>query len=95
MFVSHETTLTGDPIQLLHLVRRLKKGGWELAVVAPESGPISEILAANGVDVVIYPDLLEEPRSAKLRELAAQFDVVVANTVVSWRAVKGRKAFAA
>ena len=92
LFVSHETTLTGDPIQLLHLVRRLKKGGWELAVVAPESGPISEILAANGVDVVIYPDLLEEPRSAKLRELAAQFDVVVANTVVSWRAVRAAHA---
>jgi GT2 family glycosyltransferase/glycosyltransferase involved in cell wall biosynthesis len=88
LFVSHETTLTGAPIQLLHLVRRLRKTGWNLAVVAPEPGPISGLLAADDVKVSTHPGLLEEAGQEKLRELAAQFDVVVANTIVSWPAVR-------
>jgi glycosyltransferase involved in cell wall biosynthesis len=88
LFVSHETTLTGAPIQLLHLVRWLQKDGWDLTVVAPEPGPISDLLLANGIRVVIHPRLLEEPGHQKLRELSAQFDVVVANTIISWPAVR-------
>ncbi len=88
LFVSHETTLTGAPIQLLHLVRRLHKEGWNLLVAAPESGPISDLLAADGVPLVIHPGLLEEEGHEKLRELAAQHDVVVANTIISWAAVR-------
>jgi O-antigen biosynthesis protein len=88
LFVSHETTLTGAPIQLLHLVRWLHKEGWDLLVATPEPGPISDLLAADGVPLVIHPGVLEEPGHAKLRELAAQYDVVVANTIVSWAAVR-------
>jgi glycosyltransferase involved in cell wall biosynthesis/GT2 family glycosyltransferase len=88
LFVSHETTLTGAPIQLLHLVRRLHKEGWNLLVAAPESGPISDSLAADGVPLLIHPGLLEEPGHEKLRELTAQFEVVVANTIISWAAVR-------
>ncbi|HVF70004.1 MAG TPA: glycosyltransferase [Chthoniobacterales bacterium] len=92
LFVSHETTLTGAPIQLLHLVRELHKKGWDLLVAAPEPGPISELLEADGVPLVIHPDLLEEPGHQKLHELAAQSDVVLANTIVSWRAVRAAHA---
>ena len=88
LFVSHETTLTGAPIQLLHLARWLQKEGWNFLVATPESGPISNLLAADGVGVVIHAGLLEESGQGKLRELAAQFDVVVANTIVSWPAVR-------
>ena len=88
LFVSHETTLTGAPIQLLHLVRWLQKEGWNLAVVAPETGPISDLLLADGITAIIHPGLLEEPGHEKLRELSAQFDVVVANTIISWPAVR-------
>ena len=53
LFVSHETTLSGAPIQLVHLVRWLKKAGWEVAVVAPDEGPISEMLARDGIVTVM------------------------------------------
>ncbi len=92
LVVSHETTLTGAPIQLLHLVRWLKNEGWDLLVAAPESGPISDLLMADNVPVVIHPELLEEPGYAKLRELAAECDVTLANTIVSWRAVRAAHA---
>jgi glycosyltransferase involved in cell wall biosynthesis len=92
LVVSHETTLTGAPIQLLHLVRWLHKNNWNLLVAAPEPGPISESLLADGVPLVIHPELLEEPGHEKLRELAGQFDVVLANSIVSWRAVRAAHA---
>jgi glycosyltransferase involved in cell wall biosynthesis len=88
LFVSHETTLTGAPIQLLHLVRWLRKDGWDLAVAAAESGPVSDSLVVDGVEVIIHPGLLEEPGHEKLRELSARFDWVVANTIVSWPAIR-------
>jgi glycosyltransferase involved in cell wall biosynthesis len=88
LFVSHETTLTGAPIQLLHLVRWLHNEGWKLLVAAPESGPISDLLAVDGVPFVIHPGLLEEAGHEKLRELAGLHDVVVANTIISWAAVR-------
>ena len=62
--------------------------GWNLLVAAPESGPISDLLAADGVPLVIHPGLLEEAGHRKLRELAARHDVVVANTIISWAAVR-------
>jgi glycosyltransferase involved in cell wall biosynthesis len=90
LFVSHETTLTGAPIQLLHLARSLHADGWKVTVVAPERGPISDLL--GDVPVVIQPGVLEDSRQRKLRGLAAKFDVVVANTIVSWNAVRAARA---
>jgi glycosyltransferase involved in cell wall biosynthesis len=92
LIVSHETTLTGAPIQLLHLARWLHAAGWKLLVVAPDPGPISDLLAADGIPVVIETDLLTDPEHAKLRELAGRFDVVLANTIVSWPAVRAARA---
>jgi len=92
LFFSHETTWSGAPIQLWHLVIWLKRVGWEVAVAVPkpdtaESGPISAVL--ERAEVRIYPliDLSRPPDFAELRALCAQFDVVVANTLVMWAAV--------
>ena len=88
LFVSHETTLSGAPIQLVHLVRWLKKAGWEVAVAAPDTGPISEMLAEDGITTVIEPTLLTDLEHTKLREFCRDYDVIVANTIASWPAVR-------
>lgn len=90
LLVSHETTLTGAPIQLLHLARALHADGWRLTVVAPERGPVSELL--GDVPVVIQPDVLDDSGQIGLRGLVAEADVVVANTIVSWNAVRAGRA---
>ncbi|MEP6708566.1 MAG: glycosyltransferase [Verrucomicrobiota bacterium] len=87
LFISHETTLSGAPIQLLHLATWLRERDWELLVSAPERGPISDLLNAAEVEIVIEPTLLIDPQRDALRELCGQFDVVVANTIASWPAV--------
>src|SRR5687768_17610035 len=87
LFVSHETTLSGAPIQLVHLVRWLKEEGWEVAVATPDEGPISEMLARDNIVTVAEPTLLTDLEHGRLRELCRDYEVVVANTIASWPAV--------
>lgn len=88
LFVSHETTLSGAPIQLVHLAGWLQKQGWDILVVTPDHGPISEMLAAAGVPTLAEPTLLTDLTHAWLRERCQEFDVVVANTIASWPAIR-------
>ncbi|HEV2841311.1 MAG TPA: glycosyltransferase [Chthoniobacterales bacterium] len=88
LFFSHETTLSGAPMQLLHLLPWLRDRGWAVTMAAPEAGPISDLLAAEGVETVIDGTLLTDPSQTRLREICAEFGVVVANTIVSWPAVR-------
>ena len=88
LFFSHETTLSGAPMQLLHLLPWLRNRGWAITMAAPESGPISDLLAAEGITTVVDETLLTEPSQTRLQEICAEFDVVVANTIVSWAVVR-------
>jgi glycosyltransferase involved in cell wall biosynthesis len=88
LFVSHETTLSGAPIQLVHLAGWLQDRGWTILVATPDSGPILEMLAARAVPTIVEPTLLTDLTHAWLRERCREFDVVVANTIASWPAVR-------
>ena len=70
---AHETTRSGAPIQLLHLVTWLKRAGWEVAVAVPkpnttESGPISLELANADVQTFPVIDLSQPPDFAELKK---------------------------
>ena len=88
LFVSHETTLSGAPIQLVHLAGWLHERGWKILVATPDEGPITEMLAVAGVPTVVEPTLLTDLTHAWLRERCQEFDVVVANTIASWPAIR-------
>jgi O-antigen biosynthesis protein len=88
LFVSHETTLSGAPIQLVHLAAWLQNAGWKNLVATPDEGPISEMLAAAGVPTVAEPTLLTDLTHTWLRERCQEFDLVVANTIASWPAIR-------
>jgi GT2 family glycosyltransferase/glycosyltransferase involved in cell wall biosynthesis len=88
LFVSHETTLSGAPIQLVHLAGWLQRHGWNILVATPDHGPISEMLIAAGVPTVVEPTLLTDLNHAWLRERCREFDIVVANTIASWPAIR-------
>jgi O-antigen biosynthesis protein len=93
LFFAHETTWSGAPIQLLHLVTWLRDRAWDLAVAVPkpttpESGPISDKLRQIGAETFPLLDLSVPPNLAELRSLCRQFDVVVANTLVMWAVVQ-------
>ncbi|HEX8490963.1 MAG TPA: glycosyltransferase family 4 protein, partial [Chthoniobacterales bacterium] len=88
LFVSHETTLSGAPIQLVHLAGWLHKAGWDICVATPDEGPISQMLTDAGVATVVEPTLLTDLEHVWLRQRCREFDVVVANTIASWPAVR-------
>jgi glycosyltransferase involved in cell wall biosynthesis len=88
LFVSHETTLSGAPIQLVHLAGWLHEQGWDILVVTPDHGPISDMLAARGVPTVVETTLLTDLTHVWLRQQCQRFDVIVANTIASWPAIR-------
>jgi O-antigen biosynthesis protein len=93
LFFAHETTWSGAPIQLFHLVAWLKGHGWVIGVAVPkpetaESGPISAELQRIGVEVFPVINLSAQPDMVELGALCARFDVVVANTLVMWAPVR-------
>ncbi len=97
LFFFHETTWSGAPIQLWHVVRALQARGYTVAAAvpksgAPESGPISELLAEMGAEVFPAVDHSAPPKLEELRALCGKFDVVVANTLVMWAAVESAHA---
>ena len=91
LFVSHETTLSGAPIQLVHLAGWLQERGWNILVATPDNGPLSEMLSARGVPTVVEPTLLTDLTHAWLRERCHEFDLVVANTIASWPAIRAAR----
>jgi glycosyltransferase involved in cell wall biosynthesis len=88
LFVSHETTLSGAPIQLVHLAGWLRERGWKILVATPDHGPISEMLVARDVPTIVEPTLLTDLNHAWLRERCREFDVLVANTIASWPGIR-------
>lgn len=92
LFFSHETTLSGAPIALFHLACSLQESGRAPVIAAPERGPISELLEARNIEVLIDATFLIDPAHEKLTELCGGFDVVVANTIASWPAVRAARA---
>jgi glycosyltransferase involved in cell wall biosynthesis len=80
--------LSGAPIQLVHLAGWLQECGWTILVATPDHGPISEMLAAAEVPTVMEPTLLTDLSHAWLRERCQEFDIVVANTIASWPAIR-------
>lgn len=89
----HETTWSGAPIQLLHLVRWFKSRGWDVSVAVPkpntpEAGPISDELKQLGIESFAVLDLSGAPDMAELRSLCRLSDIVIANTLVMWAAVQ-------
>jgi O-antigen biosynthesis protein len=93
LFFAHETTWSGAPIQLFHLVTWLQQQGCEVAVAVPksttaESGPITAELIRAGVPTFPVLDLSVPPHFEELRTLCGRFDVVIANTLKTWAAVR-------
>lgn len=75
-------------MQLLHLLPWLRDRGWQVAMATPEAGPISDQLLAQKIAVVIDPTFLTDPKHTQLEEVVEGFELVVANTIVSWPAVR-------
>ena len=91
LFVSHDLSLSGAPILLLHLAIWCKRNGMFVLIVAPDDGPLREKYEAAGIPLIIDPLIMTGHES--FVKLARDFDCVLANTIRSEPAV--RSAYAA
>ena len=88
LFVSHETTLSGAPIQLVHLARLAEKGGMAVCVAAPgRRADLGDARPRPDRDSG-GADAADRSRARKVARTCRDFDVIVANTIASWPAVR-------
>ena len=91
VLISHELSLTGAPLILLDLARYLIDQDFGITVISPIHGALQKQLEQTGAEVIINPHILRDAREI-LRYLN-NCDLVIANTILSWRAVYSAKAF--
>lgn len=85
LLVTHDLSLSGAPMMLFLLARSLRDRGYSVIVASPSDGPLRPLVASAGIEVGVWPGLLdvEGPFMAH----ADSFDVVVANTITAWRLI--------
>ena len=90
LLVSHELSRSGAPVALANLARYLVRAGYAPAVLAPVDGPLRAVFEAIGIEVQVDPAALVDARVTANR--LTGFGVVIANTILAWRAVYAARA---
>lgn len=90
LIATHDLSRTGAPMLAAHLAQHLHGRGHHLTVVSPKPGPMREEFEARGARVLVCPEMLMTPWV--LEGSFAAHDVVLANTILSWRVVVSSKA---
>jgi glycosyltransferase involved in cell wall biosynthesis/GT2 family glycosyltransferase len=86
LFFSHDLSLSGAPILLLHLAIWCKNNGIFVVVMAPEDGPLREKYEVAGIPLIVDPLITTGHES--FAKFAGEFDCVLANTIRSEPAVR-------
>jgi len=87
--ITHDFTTSGAPTWLFDLVSELASR-YEFVVVGPGEGPLREQYTARGIETHVVPDVLNNPK--RVQDLAASFEAVMPNTLISFGAVLGAAA---
>ena len=90
LLVSHDFSQSGAPRVLFKLALYLQDHGYTVRVLSPTDGPLKESYLQAGIDAQVIDGLLEDARL--LLERLAAHDFLLANTILSWRAVHAARA---
>ena len=86
LIVSHELTLSGAPILVRDMVRVLRARGDNVVVASRRDGPMRGLIQAEGAPVIVDSRLFDDEPA--VFDFGRNFDLVIANTVVSWPVVR-------
>lgn len=84
LLLSHEFSMTGAPIALLHLAESFRGHGAQIVILSPFDGPMGDEFRKCGLPALVYHHVYEDEF---LFRQARKFDLIVLNTVVAYRAV--------
>ena len=79
LLVSHELSLSGAPLVLLHLAESLKSKGFQTIIICGRDGEMfSDNAALKEIPVIFYPELPKSDLIARIRKL---FTKIIINTI--------------
>jgi glycosyltransferase involved in cell wall biosynthesis len=87
LLVSHDLSLSGAPILLLQLATHFRARGHFVTVMSPLDGELAAAYRARGIPVIVDATLAGRP-DAQTAKLMAAFDLILANTIVTWPSVE-------
>ncbi len=79
LFTTHDLSLSGAPMMLLHAAIWCQNNGYFVVLMSPTDGPLREKFEAAGIIVIVDP-LVATGHESFVR-FARNFDAVVANTI--------------
>ncbi len=85
LLISHELSYTGAPIVLVNIAKILKKYDFEVVVLSYLDGGLEKELRKEKIPVYITGFLFND--SEKFKEAVKTFDLVIANTIVTYRSI--------
>lgn len=92
LFISHDFSLSGAPLMLYSLAKHLSAEGYQVRVYAPKVGALQEMYSQVGIETAVEPALITDIRASS--SIVTQgYDLVVANTIISWQLVHVARAF--
>jgi O-antigen biosynthesis protein len=89
--ITHELSRTGAPILLLEMAKYLAKMGWQVTMLSPTEGSLHESCDQANIKVELVASLLNDARL--LIPYLADADLVMANTILTFRMIHAAQAF--
>ncbi|MGH7936992.1 MAG: hypothetical protein ACREFG_00665, partial [Chthoniobacterales bacterium] len=89
LFISHDLSLSGAPILMLHLARWCRANDFFVTVMTPNDGPLRAQYEAAGIPLILDPLILKEHDS--FSQFLRNFDALLANTIQGWPAIRAAK----
>lgn len=91
LIISHDLSASGAPKIVYQIAALLKSEGHFVVVTAPNDGYYRHALQSLGIPVIVDAMLLS--RQQPVLNFAKNFDAVIANTVITWPAVRQLASF--
>lgn len=85
LIITHQLSRTGAPIVLLDMMRAYRRHGYQLEVITMMDGELRRDIEEMGVPLTVQEHFLQQ--SEAFFAYAGEFDLVVANTLVTFETV--------
>lgn len=87
--ITHDLSLSGAPLVFLRTIRQLRKEGYFVLVISPCKGELLQTFIDENIPIIIDPLMMTEP--SRLDAIIKDFDLILANTITTWRFVLQEK----
>lgn len=90
LIVSHDLSLSGAPILVYSLAKELISQGYFITVISPNDGELKDKYLELGIPVILDKEL-DNSNTDEFKRFLANFDLVIANTILNWRVIYSAK----